>query len=38
MALNFACTVVAVRDATAGVIERGYADDDSAGPLITVVQ
>jgi len=38
MALNFACTVVAVRDATAGEIERGYADDDSAGPLITVVQ
>jgi FKBP-type peptidyl-prolyl cis-trans isomerase SlyD len=38
MALNFACTVVAVRDATAGEIERGYADDDAAGPLITVVQ
>lgn len=38
MALRFACTVVAVRDATAGEIERGYADDDSAGPLITVVQ
>ena len=38
MALNFACTVIAVRDATAGEIERGYADDDSAGPLITVVQ
>ena len=38
MALNFACTVVAVRDATAGEIERGYADDDSTGPLITVVQ
>ena len=37
MALNFACTVVAVRDATAGEIERGYADDDAAGPLITVV-
>ncbi len=38
MALLFACTVVAVRAATAGEIERGYADDDSAGPLITVVQ
>ncbi len=38
MALNFACTVLAVREATAGEIERGYADDDSAGPLITVVQ
>ena len=38
MALNFACTVVAVRDATAGEIERGYADDDVAGPLITVVR
>jgi FKBP-type peptidyl-prolyl cis-trans isomerase SlyD len=38
MALNFACTVAAVRDATAGEIERGYADDDAAGPLITVVQ
>jgi FKBP-type peptidyl-prolyl cis-trans isomerase SlyD len=38
MALNFACTVVAVRGATAGEIERGYADDDAAGPLITVVQ
>ncbi|MEK7360951.1 MAG: peptidylprolyl isomerase [Pseudomonadota bacterium] len=38
MALNFACTVVAVREATAGEIERGYADDDAAGPLITVVQ
>ena len=37
MALNFACAVVAVRDATAGEIERGYADD-AAGPLITVVQ
>ena len=37
-ALNFACTVVAVREATAGEIERGYADDDAAGPLITVVQ
>jgi len=38
MALHFACTVVAVREATAGEIERGYADDDAAGPLITVVQ
>ena len=38
MALSFACTVVAVRDATAGEVERGYADDDSAGPLISVVQ
>lgn len=38
MALQFDCTVVAVRDATAGEIERGYADDDSTGPLITVVQ
>jgi len=38
MALKFACTVVAVREATAGEIERGYADDDAAGPLITVVQ
>ena len=38
MALNFACTVVAVRDAAAGEIERGYAADDSTGPLITIVQ
>jgi FKBP-type peptidyl-prolyl cis-trans isomerase SlyD len=38
MALLFACTVVGVRAATPGEIERGYADDDSAGPLITVVQ
>mgnify|MGYP001571713304 FL=1 len=38
MALKFACTVVGVRRATAGEIERGYADDDAAGPLITVVQ
>jgi FKBP-type peptidyl-prolyl cis-trans isomerase SlyD len=37
MALRFVCTVVAVREATAGEIERGYADDDSAGPLISVV-
>jgi FKBP-type peptidyl-prolyl cis-trans isomerase SlyD len=38
MALSFACTVVGVRAATAGEIERGYADDDSTGPLISVVQ
>lgn len=38
MALNFACKVVAVRDASAAEIERGYADDDAAGPLISVVQ
>jgi FKBP-type peptidyl-prolyl cis-trans isomerase SlyD len=38
MALNFACTVVAVREATGGEIERGYADDDAAGPLISVLQ
>jgi len=38
MALNFACTVLAVRDATADEIERGYADDDAAGPLISVLQ
>jgi FKBP-type peptidyl-prolyl cis-trans isomerase SlyD len=38
MALSFACTVVAVRPATDSEIERGYADDDSNGPLITVVQ
>jgi FKBP-type peptidyl-prolyl cis-trans isomerase SlyD len=38
MALKFACTVVSVRAATEGEIDRGYADDDSAGPLITVVQ
>lgn len=38
VALRFACTVVTVRDATDGEIERGYADDDSAGPLITVIQ
>lgn len=25
-------------EAAAGEIERGYADDDAAGPLITVVQ
>ena len=38
MALKFVCSVVAVREATAGEVERGYADDDSTGPLITVVQ
>jgi FKBP-type peptidyl-prolyl cis-trans isomerase SlyD len=38
MALKFSCTVVAVRDATDGEIERGYADDDAAGPLISVLQ
>jgi len=38
MALSFACTVVAVRVATEAEIERGFADDDSAGPLISVVQ
>lgn len=38
MALHFACTVVTVRAATAGEIERGYADEDAAGPLISVVQ
>jgi FKBP-type peptidyl-prolyl cis-trans isomerase SlyD len=38
MALRFACTVVAVRAATTAEVERGYADEDSAGPLISVVQ
>ena len=38
MALNFACTVTSVRAATDGEIERGYADIDSTGPLITIVQ
>ena len=38
IALLFACTVVTVRAATPGEIERGYADDDAAGPLISVVQ
>jgi FKBP-type peptidyl-prolyl cis-trans isomerase SlyD len=38
MALKFSCTVVGVRPATEGEIERGYADDDAAGPLITVLQ
>ncbi|MHB8667935.1 MAG: FKBP-type peptidyl-prolyl cis-trans isomerase [Burkholderiales bacterium] len=37
MALRFACTIVAVRAATVEEIERGYADNDSAGPLISVV-
>jgi len=37
MALQFACTVVSVRAATAAETERGYADD-SSGPLITVVE
>jgi FKBP-type peptidyl-prolyl cis-trans isomerase SlyD len=37
MALRFCCAVVAVRAASAGEIERGYADD-AAGPLISVVQ
>lgn len=38
VALIFSCTVVAVREATDGEIERGYADDDAAGPLISVLQ
>jgi FKBP-type peptidyl-prolyl cis-trans isomerase SlyD len=38
MALTFACTVVGVRPASEGEIERGYADDDPTGPLIRVVQ
>jgi FKBP-type peptidyl-prolyl cis-trans isomerase SlyD len=38
MALVFACTILEVRLATEGEVERGYADDDTAGPLITVVQ
>ncbi|TSA14148.1 MAG: peptidylprolyl isomerase [Betaproteobacteria bacterium] len=38
MALHFACSVVSVRAATADELERGYAEEDSAGPLITVVQ
>jgi len=38
MALKFACTIVGVRAATEGEIERGYADDDATGPLITVLQ
>ncbi|MFH1605503.1 MAG: peptidylprolyl isomerase [Pseudomonadota bacterium] len=36
MALSFACTVVAVRAASDEEIERGYADDDFDGPLITI--
>jgi len=38
VALKFVCTITGVRLATEAEIERGYADDDSAGPLITVVQ
>jgi FKBP-type peptidyl-prolyl cis-trans isomerase SlyD len=38
MALQFACTVVSVRSATAEELERGYADADPAGPLITVLE
>jgi len=38
MALVFSCTILDVRLATEGEVERGYADDDTAGPLITVVQ
>jgi FKBP-type peptidyl-prolyl cis-trans isomerase SlyD len=38
MALKFVCTVTGVRLATEAEIERGYADDDTAGPLISVVQ
>ena len=38
MALHFAGSVVSVRAATADELERGYAEEDSAGPLITVVQ
>jgi FKBP-type peptidyl-prolyl cis-trans isomerase SlyD len=38
MALQFDCTVMTVRAASAQEIERGYADEDSAGPLIRVVQ
>jgi FKBP-type peptidyl-prolyl cis-trans isomerase SlyD len=38
MALVCACTIVGVRLATERELERGYADEDSAGPLITVVQ
>lgn len=37
MALRFSCTVVAVRAASSGEIERGCADDP-AGPLISVMQ
>jgi FKBP-type peptidyl-prolyl cis-trans isomerase SlyD len=38
MALKFSCTVKAVRAATAEELERGYTDEDPAGPLISVVQ
>ncbi|MCX7141907.1 MAG: peptidylprolyl isomerase [Proteobacteria bacterium] len=38
LALTFDCMVVGVRPASEGEIERGYADDDSAGPLISVLQ
>jgi len=38
MGLKFACTVVSVRSANAEELERGYADADPAGPLITVLQ
>jgi FKBP-type peptidyl-prolyl cis-trans isomerase SlyD len=38
VALKFECTITSVRPASEGEIERGYADDDSAGPMITVVQ
>jgi FKBP-type peptidyl-prolyl cis-trans isomerase SlyD len=38
IALLFACTVVSVRSATAEELERGYADADPSGPLITVLQ
>ena len=38
MALKFSCTVVTVRGATAEELERGYADEDPDGPLITVLQ
>ena len=38
MALRFACSIEAVRAASADEIERGYADEDAAGPLITVAR
>ena len=38
MALEFSCKVTAVRVATAAEIERGYADAEPAGPLISVMQ
>ena len=37
IALQFSCTVVSVRAATAAETERGYVDDSSE-PLITVVE